>query len=203
MILLFITVFTVRRKFSFLLIFLFSIDAKTSQSIFLNSKKYDRQQTSLWTPWSTSLWFYWIIDFFLAKKVKVKVAQSCPAFCDPMDHTVHGIFQTRILKWVAFPFSRESSQPRDWTQISCIAGRFFTSWAPREAQEYWSGYSIPSPVDLPDPRIKRGSPALQAVFAYTGMYPLEHVLFPSFLLLMLNKVLFIPLWQKKKKNCTK
>ena len=78
-----------------------------------------------------------------------------------------------------------------------IAGIFFTSWAPREAQEYWSGYSIPSPGDLPDPRIKRGSPALHVVFAYTGMYPLEHILFPCFLFLILNKVLFIPLWQKK------
>ena len=58
-------------------------------------------------------------------KVKVKVAQSCPALCNPMDHRVHGILQARILKWVAFPFSRGSSQPRDQTQVSCIAGRFF------------------------------------------------------------------------------
>ena len=64
-------------------------------------------------------------------------------------------------------------------------------------QEYWSELPFPSPGDLPDPRIKRGSPALQVVFAYTGMYPLEHILFPSFLFLILNKVLFIPLWQKK------
>ena len=54
--------------------------------------------------------------------------------CDPMDYTVHGILQTRILEWVAFPFSRESSHPRDWTQVSRIAGGFFTSWAAREAQ---------------------------------------------------------------------
>ena len=56
-----------------------------------------------------------------------------------MDYTVHGILQARILQWVAFPFSRESSQPRDQTQVSYIVGRFFTSWATREAQEYWSG----------------------------------------------------------------
>ena len=56
-----------------------------------------------------------------------------------MDFTVHGILQARILEWVAFPFSRESSQPRDWTQASLIAGRFFTYQATREAQEYWSG----------------------------------------------------------------
>ena len=53
---------------------------------------------------------------------------------------IHGILQARILGWVAFSFSRESSQPRDWTQVSCIAGRFFTSSATREAQEYWSGW---------------------------------------------------------------
>ena len=55
----------------------------------------------------------------------------------PMDYTVHGILQARILEWVAFPSSGESSQPRDRTQVPCIAGRFFISWATREAQEYW------------------------------------------------------------------
>jgi len=59
--------------------------------------------------------------------------------CDPMDYTVHGILQAIILEWIAFPFSKGSSQPRDRTQISHIAGSFFTSWATREAQEYWSG----------------------------------------------------------------
>ena len=53
--------------------------------------------------------------------------------CNPTDYTVHGILQARILEWVAFPFSRGSSQPRDRTQVSCSAGRFFTSWATREA----------------------------------------------------------------------
>ena len=46
-------------------------------------------------------------------KVKVKVTQLCPTLCDPMDYTVHGILQARILEWVAFPFSKGSSQPRD------------------------------------------------------------------------------------------
>ena len=54
-----------------------------------------------------------------------------------------------------------SSQLRDWVQVSCIAGGFFTSWVTREAQEYWIGQPIPSPADLPDPGIKPGSPALQ------------------------------------------
>ena len=64
----------------------------------------------------------------------MKVTQSCPALCDLMDYIVHGILQAGILEWVVFPFSRGSSQPRAWTHVSCIAGRFFTSWATREAQ---------------------------------------------------------------------
>ena len=60
------------------------------------------------------------------KVVKVKVAQSCPTLCDPMDYTVHGILHARILEWVAFPFSRGSSQPRNRTRVSCLAGKFFT-----------------------------------------------------------------------------
>ena len=60
-------------------------------------------------------------------EVKVKVAQLCLTFYDPIDYTVHGILQDRILKWIAFPFSRGSSQPRDRTQVSHIAGRLFTS----------------------------------------------------------------------------
>ena len=58
----------------------------------------------------------------------------------PMDHTVCGILQARILECIAFPFSRESSQPRDQTQGSHIAGRLFINWITREAQEeHWSG----------------------------------------------------------------
>ena len=51
-------------------------------------------------------------------------------------YVVHGILQARTLEWVAFPFSKGSSQPRDQTQVSRIAGEFFTAWATREAQEY-------------------------------------------------------------------
>ena len=55
----------------------------------------------------------------------MKVAHLCPTLCDPMGYTVHGVLQARILEWVAFPFSRGSSQPRDRTQVSRIAGGFF------------------------------------------------------------------------------
>ena len=59
---------------------------------------------------------------------------SCSVVSDSL--WPHGILQARILEWVAFPFSRGSSQPRDQTQVSHIAGGFFTSWATREAQSY-------------------------------------------------------------------
>ena len=67
-----------------------------------------------------------------------EVAQSCPTLCYPMacsppGSSVHGIFQARILEWVAISFSRGSSQPRDQTQVSCITGRCFNLWATREA----------------------------------------------------------------------
>ena len=75
----------------------------------------------------------WRIPWDQPRKVKVKVPQSCPTFCDPVDYTVRGILWARILAWVAFPFSRGSSQPRDPTQVSRIAGRFFTSRATSEA----------------------------------------------------------------------
>ena len=67
------------------------------------------------------------------KEVKVKVAQSCPILCHPMDSTVRGVLQARILEWVAFPFPGGSSQPGDQTQVSRIAGRFFTNWAISQA----------------------------------------------------------------------
>ena len=72
-------------------------------------------------------------------KVKVLVSQSCPALCDPMDcntpgSSVHGILQARILEWVAIPFPREFSQPRDQTPVYHNAGKFLMTWATREAE---------------------------------------------------------------------
>ena len=67
-----------------------------------------------------------------------EVAQSSPTLCDPMNcslpgSSVHGIFQLRVLEWVAISFSRGNSWPRDQTQVSLIVGRCFTVWATREA----------------------------------------------------------------------
>ena len=72
----------------------------------------------------------------LESEVKVLVAQSWPNLCNPMDYSlpgssVHGILQGRILECVATTFSRGSSWPRNWTYVSCIAGRVSTIWATR------------------------------------------------------------------------
>ena len=72
-------------------------------------------------------------------KSESEVTQSCPTLCNPMDcslsgSSVHGIFQARVLEWVAISFSTGSSRPRDRTQVSHIAGRQFTIWATREVQ---------------------------------------------------------------------
>ena len=66
-----------------------------------------------------------------------EVTQLCLTLCDPMDcslpsSSIHGIFQARILEWIAISFSRGSSQSRDRTRVSCIAGRLLTLWATRE-----------------------------------------------------------------------
>ena len=68
--------------------------------------------------------------------------QFCPTLCDPMDYSppgssVHGIFQARILEWVAISFSRGSSRPRDRTWVSHIASRCFTIWATKETGKEW------------------------------------------------------------------
>ena len=101
--------------------------------------KYMTLAQNLWRAWDLAMRMgepaYLCTDIWV--KWKVKVVQSCPTLCDPMDYTVHGILPARILEWVAVPFSRGSSQPRDWIQVSHIAGGFFTSWATWE-----SGYQI-------------------------------------------------------------
>ena len=82
------------------------------------------------------LWFFSYPIFYVC--MCVLVTQSCLTLfdlmnCSPPDSSVHGILQPRILEWVAIPFSRGSSQPRDQTHVSCFPGRFFTIWACREA----------------------------------------------------------------------
>ena len=82
----------------------------------------------------TVKWFFFfnwsIVDLCVCVCVCVLVAQSCLTLCDRMDcsppgSSVHGILQARILEWAAISFSRGSSQPREQTQVSCIAGSLY------------------------------------------------------------------------------
>ena len=124
--------------------------------------------------WLTSYFFCSLWHFIINHKanlylyfpvkvseVKWKLLSHVWIFVTPMDYTVHGILQARILKWVVFPFSRGSSQPKDWTQVSCIADRYFTNWATREVHRendiqiykdlqdsIWSFYSEFSPNSI-------------------------------------------------------
>ena len=86
-----------------------------------------------------------VIQQILESEKKRKWSRSvCPTLCNTMDcslpgSSVHGIFQAKILEWVAISFFRGSSRPRDWTRVSHIVGRHFTVWATREALTniYW------------------------------------------------------------------
>ena len=92
-------------------------------------------------------------------QLKVLVAQLCPTLfdlmdCSPPGSSVHGILQARILEWVAIPFLRGSSWPRDWTWVSWIAGRFFTFWTTAAAKSLQSCPTLCDPIDGSPP----GSP---------------------------------------------
>ena len=86
----------------------------------------------------------WHLDLrFLS--TRSEVVQSCLTLCDPMDcslsgSSIHGIFQARVLEWVVISFSKGSSWPWDWTQVSCTVGRCFTVWATRE--EVWNNFIV-------------------------------------------------------------
>ena len=90
---------------------------------------------------------YQVFPFlFITDSYWSNVTQLCPTLWDPMDcrppgSSVHGIFQARILEWVAISFSRRSSWPRDWTWVSPIVGRHFTIWETRK-DWYIPGVSI-------------------------------------------------------------
>ena len=104
----------------------------------------------------------WLTRVMEKKSVKVKVVQSCPTLCDPMVYTVHGILQSRILEWVAYPFPSRSFWPRNRTGVSCIAGGFFTSKAIRESLKYnWVSLA----------RILEWVALLQGIFPTQGLNP--------------------------------
>ena len=97
-----------------------------------------------------------LIQCLVYYKTVLLLAQSSQTLwphglCSPPCSSIHGFLQARTLERVAIPFSRGSSQLRDRTLVSHIAGVFFTIWATREAHEYWSGQPIPSPKEPPNP----------------------------------------------------
>ena len=91
----------------------------------------------LWSNWACALQLQSLSSRACPpQQEEVLVTQSCSTLCDPMAcrlpcSSVHGLLQARILEWVAIPFCRRPSGPRDWTQVFCVAGRFFTIWATR------------------------------------------------------------------------
>ena len=102
---------------------------------------------NMWIPWN--FWEEMEGDWGEQQlhKVLVLVAQSCLTLCHPMDCSppdfyVYGIFQARILEWVVISFSRGSSRSRDWSWVSCTAGRFLTDWATSKALQIQIPYKL-------------------------------------------------------------
>ena len=122
---------------------LIHVECKASRSMTLAFVKLGKLQCSLrqFLPCSKSKQ-QWLFFFFLLQRIcgSGLVTKLCLTLCNPMNcsppgSSVHRTLQTRILEWVAMPSSRGSSRPRNWTWISCNAGRFFTYWATREASK--------------------------------------------------------------------
>ena len=133
------------------------------------------------------------------ESVRAQLLQSSLTLCDPMDcsppgSSVHGIFQTRILEWVAMPFSRGSSQLRDWTSVSydsCIGRRVLYHWAPWEAlidsfhqiKKHFDPYSSNTCQRFRDPLIcDLGFLMLSSPLLLSLLFPLWHILFLWFIL---------------------
>ena len=95
-----------------------------------------------WKKFNLLTWGKSKLPFPLEERKESEVAQLCPTLCNLMDcslprSSVHGIFQARVLEWVAVSFSRGSSRSRHWTQVSHIAGKRFTVWATTEVFPIW------------------------------------------------------------------
>ena len=94
----------------------------------------EKEHSEFWQSSWNWLWGGLTCTILIPLCVCVLVAQSCLTLCNPPDcslpgFSVHGILQARILEWIAIPFSRGTSHPRNRTLVSCMAGRFFTIWA--------------------------------------------------------------------------
>ena len=115
-------------------------------------------ETYMWNPLLLDRWAvskFWLQNNATVNRLVIVmlymcmlVTQSCPTLCNAVDCSPPGplvreILQARILEWVAISFSRGSSQPKDRTQVSCTAGRFFTVWATKEAPMLYIGRYTP------------------------------------------------------------
>ena len=123
----------------------------------------------------------WTNELYIC--VCVLFTKSYLTLCDPMNcsppgSSVHGISKARILEWVAIRFSRGSFWPRYWTQVSCIAGRFFTNWATREAQSVLLLFSHSVVSDSCDPMdcSTPGFPVLLCLLGIAQTQPIESML---------------------------
>ena len=106
--------------------------------VFLPRKSHGLRSLVGYSAWVAKSWTWLSTTFFFCLLPWSEVAQSRPTLCDPMDcglpgSSVHGIFQARMLEWVAIYFSRGASWPRDQTWVSRMVDRCFTVWATREA----------------------------------------------------------------------
>ena len=124
--------FMINSKFLFMEIHLHGIYTEPE---ILNTAMTEHHRLDFTCGWSLCFWFWaniLIESLVFTRCVHAKSLQSCPTLCDPMDcrlpgSFVHGVFQARILEWVAISFSRGTSWPRVWTCISCVSyiGRWF------------------------------------------------------------------------------
>ena len=140
----------------------------------------------------------WAREPFKLVKVKVLVTQSCVTLCNPIDNSpssssVHEILQARILEWVVIPFSKSSSQPRDRTQVSHNADRFFTIWATREAPSW----TLTKPCQLYSRNVSWNllfptSSSIQAVrSSLTSKNPNNHQVLPAVLIPFVSGLFFL------------
>ena len=102
-----------------------------------------------------------------------------PMVWSPLGSSALWILQTKILEWVAMPFSRGSSQPRDKTQISCNAGRFFTDWATSSVQFSSVAQLSPALCDPHEPQHARPPCPSPTPRVHSNLFPLSHWCHPT------------------------
>ena len=116
------------------------IQRRLEKFLFLQTKGSDMANAAFWERRLYRCTCYWVQVHTTCMKSEsaVLVAHSCPTLCNAVDSrlwgsSLHGILQARIMEWIPVSYSRGSSQPRNQTHVSLIAGEFFTFWATREA----------------------------------------------------------------------